>query len=66
MPKITFQEAKEILDGIDIKDFAEMLEDKYKDYVGIKDYKLYYVFDNNKPALTNNAIETAEVLDNLE
>lgn len=59
-------EAKENLDNIDIKDFAEMLESKYKDFVGMKDYKLIYVFDENKPSITNNALETVEVLSSLE
>lgn len=63
-----YQEEKLLLDNIDIKDFMSMLEQKYNDYVTMKDYKLVYVFDenNNKPLITNNALETVEVLEALE
>ncbi|MEA2018913.1 MAG: hypothetical protein U9N59_10740 [Campylobacterota bacterium] len=56
------KEYKEILGNIDIKDFIDILEKKYSDYVSMKDYKLYYLFDEEKPFITNNAIETYEVL----
>ncbi len=60
------QESKDTLDNIDINDFAELLERHYLDYVGMKDYKLYYLFDESKPPITNNALETYQVLDDLE
>ena len=59
------EEFKEILDSIDIPDFTDLLKEKYEDYVGMKDYKLYYIFDIHKPLITNNAIETFEILDKL-
>lgn len=63
-----YQEEKLILDDINIKDFMDMLHDKYGDYVSIKDYKLVYLYDEkgNKPLITNNALETLEILEALE
>lgn len=60
------QEAKSAIDEIDIKDFSEMLQKQYKDYIGMKDYKLYYLFDETKPHITNSALETYRVLEELE
>ena len=61
-----YQEEKEILNSININDFMDMLHDKYGDYVSIKDYKLHYLFDEDKPFITNNAFETLEILEALE
>ncbi len=58
-------EAEYELDGIDIKDFVDLLKTEFEDYVGMKEYKLYYIFDTNKPLITNNALETINLLDKL-
>ncbi|PHS59118.1 MAG: hypothetical protein COB17_00880 [Sulfurimonas sp.] len=60
------EEAKEKLNGIDIKGFQEVLKNEYGCFVGMKEYKLFDVFDTNKPPITNNALETVKVLSALE
>lgn len=57
------EEAKPLIDAIDIKDYGERLMIKYGDIVGIKDYKLYYVFEDK--LITDNALETYRVLEEL-
>ena len=57
---------KEQIDNIDIKDYGESLMQMYGDVIGLKDYKLIYVFDETKPALTNNAQETYDILLKLD
>ena len=66
--KEALEEAKEALDKIIMKDYSILLMKKYSDYIGIKDYKLYYLYgdDENKPFITNNALETLEVLNSLK
>lgn len=59
------EEAKEALDKITMTLYGNVLSKKYSNFVGMKDYKLYYVFDENKPFITNNALETLEVLNSL-
>jgi len=61
-----YKREKKVLDNLDIKDFKDMLLAKYNDYVSIKDYKLLYLFDEDKPLITNNALETLEILEALE
>lgn len=60
------KESKIALDEINIKDFADRLERVYLDFVGMKDYKLVYIFDESKPPITNNALETYRVLEELD
>ena len=60
------EEAKLVLDELDFTLFGELLMTEYNDMIGIKDYKLYYIFDETKPAITNNAKETYDVLLALE
>ena len=60
------KEAKDILDNSDIMDFKNILESEYNNHIGMKDYKLYFVFDESKPTITKNAIETVKVLGSLE
>jgi len=59
-------EAKLELDKIDIVNYRDALVEKYKNYVGMKDYQLYYIFEVDKPPITKNANETFEVLYSLE
>ena len=59
-------EAKPIIDSVDINEYSVELQEKYGDYVGLKDYKLYYVFDETKPNITNTAKETFDVLLSLD
>ena len=59
-------EAQNILDEIDIQDYAQLLINEYDDVVSIKEYKLFYVFQDNIPPITKNAIETLKVLQRLE
>lgn len=51
---------KEHLDVVDIKKYSTLLMERYNDVVGIKDYKLFYVFEDK--FITNNAIETFDIL----
>jgi len=59
-------EAKLELDKRDIKNYRDGLIEKYKNFVSMKDYKLYYIFEVDKPPITKNANETLEVLYSLE
>jgi len=54
------EDCKESLNEIDIKNYSMLLMEKYKEIVGIKDYKLYYVFTDK--FITDNAKETFDIL----
>jgi hypothetical protein len=54
------EDCKESLNEIEIKKYGVLLMEKYNDVVGMKDYKLFYVFTDK--FITNNAKETFDVL----
>lgn len=59
------EEAKLVLDDFDIKPFMDKLINKYNDFIGLKDYKLIYLFDETKGDITKNALETYNILETL-
>ncbi|RLC47944.1 MAG: hypothetical protein DRH57_03085 [Candidatus Cloacimonadota bacterium] len=59
------EEAKLVLDTFDIKPFMDKLTNKYSDFIGMKDYKLIYLFDETKGDITKNALETYKILESL-
>jgi len=57
------EDAKEKIDALDIKEYGNLLMKKYNDVVGLKDYKLFYVFTDKM--ITHDAIETLKILTDL-